>query len=176
MVNQQKIGRFLKELRKEKGLTQEQFSEVMNVSGRTVSRWETGSNMPDLDILVMISEYYNVELKELLNGERENGKMEKDLKETVLKVADYSNNEKMHMMKKLHIFAWIGVISFVVSLVLKGTALAGKGITGDVASFCEGVAFGMLIIAVIYTSNIIYKINSVKKRLYGQNSTTDRDE
>jgi len=41
-VNQQKIGSFLKELRKEKGLTQEQFSEIMNVSGRTVSRWETG--------------------------------------------------------------------------------------------------------------------------------------
>ena len=49
-MNQQKIGSFLKELRKEKGLTQEQFSEIMNVSGRTVSRWETGSNMPDLDI------------------------------------------------------------------------------------------------------------------------------
>ena len=41
-MNQQKIGSFLKELRKEKGLTQEQFSEIMNVSGRTVSRWETG--------------------------------------------------------------------------------------------------------------------------------------
>ena len=96
-MNQQKIGSFLKELRKEKGLTQEQFSEIMNVSGRTVSRWETGSNMPDLDILVMISEYYNVELKELLNGERESGKMDKDMKETVLKAADYSNDEKMRM-------------------------------------------------------------------------------
>ena len=41
-VDQMKIGSFLKELRKEKGITQEQLAEALNVSGRTVSRWETG--------------------------------------------------------------------------------------------------------------------------------------
>ena len=41
-MNQQKIGGFLKELRKERKLTQEQLAEKLNVSGRTVSRWETG--------------------------------------------------------------------------------------------------------------------------------------
>ena len=41
-MNQKKIGSFLKELRNEKGITQEEFAENLNVSGRTVSRWETG--------------------------------------------------------------------------------------------------------------------------------------
>ena len=41
-MDAKKIGIFLRELRKEKGLTQEQLAEVLNVSGRTVSRWETG--------------------------------------------------------------------------------------------------------------------------------------
>lgn len=41
-MNQKKIGSFLKELRKGKGITQEEFAENLNVSGRTVSRWETG--------------------------------------------------------------------------------------------------------------------------------------
>ena len=41
-VDQVKIGNFLKKLRKEKGITQEQLAEILNVSGRTVSRWETG--------------------------------------------------------------------------------------------------------------------------------------
>ena len=41
-MDQQKIGRFLKELRKERKLTQEELAERLNVSGRTVSRWETG--------------------------------------------------------------------------------------------------------------------------------------
>ena len=44
-MDQQKIGGFLKELRKEKNLTQEQLAEVLNVSGRTVSRWETGVSL-----------------------------------------------------------------------------------------------------------------------------------
>ena len=52
----QKIGSFLKELRKEKELTQEQLAETLNVSRRTVSRWETGSNMPDLDLLMEMAD------------------------------------------------------------------------------------------------------------------------
>lgn len=46
------IGEFLKELRKEKELTQQQFPEILNVSNRTVSRWENGNNMPDLDVFM----------------------------------------------------------------------------------------------------------------------------
>lgn len=44
-MDQQKIGGFLKKLRKEKNLTQEQLAEQLNVSGRTVSRWETGVSL-----------------------------------------------------------------------------------------------------------------------------------
>ena len=46
-MNQEKIGGFLKELRKQKGLTQQQIAEKFNVSNRTISRWENGNNMPD---------------------------------------------------------------------------------------------------------------------------------
>ena len=89
-----KIGLFLKELRREKGITQEQVAEVFGVSGRTVSRWETGTNMPDLSILIQIADYYDVDLKEILNGERKRKDMDKEEKETLLKVADYSEMEK----------------------------------------------------------------------------------
>ena len=51
-MNQVKIGRFLKELSKKKGLTQEQIAEKFHVSNRTISRWENGNNMPDLDVLM----------------------------------------------------------------------------------------------------------------------------
>ncbi|WP_243033603.1 helix-turn-helix domain-containing protein, partial [Blautia obeum] len=59
-MDQVKIGNFLKKLRKEKGITQEQLAEILNVSGRTVSRWETGNNMPDISILVDIADYYDI--------------------------------------------------------------------------------------------------------------------
>lgn len=165
-VDQKKTGSFFKELRKEKGLTQNQLAEHFNVTGRTVSRWETGSNMPDLDILVEMADYYDVDLRELLDGERKSEKMNKDLEETVLKVADYSSDEKMRLMKKLHIFSWIGVLCFMVFMILKGMGLADKGMTEHIASFCSGMSFGMLIIAVIYTSNYISKIKSFKKRIF----------
>lgn len=165
-VDQKKIGSFFKELRKEKGLTQEQLAEYFNVSGRTISRWETGNNMPDLDILIEMADYYEVDLRELLDGERKSEKMNKDLEETVLKVADYSNDEKMKLMKKLHIFSWTGVVSFIIFMILKETGLADSGISESVASFCAGISFGMLIIAVIYTSQHISRIRSFKKRIF----------
>jgi transcriptional regulator with XRE-family HTH domain len=96
-MNQKAIGLFLKQLRNEKRITQEQLAEVLGVSGRTVSRWETGSNLPDLSILVQISEYYGVEIKEILNGERKSENMDQELKETLLKVADYTELEKQRV-------------------------------------------------------------------------------
>lgn len=93
-MDTKKIGGFLKKLRKEKGLTQEQLAEILLVSGRTVSRWETGTNMPDLSILIQMAEFYEVEIKEILDGERKSETMEQELKEILSKVADYSKLEK----------------------------------------------------------------------------------
>ena len=59
-MDQQKIGSFLKKLRKEKSLTQEQLAEQLNVSARTVSRWETGTNMPDISLLVVLTDFYGI--------------------------------------------------------------------------------------------------------------------
>ena len=51
-MNQQAIGQFLKELRKEKGITQENLAEMLNVSNRSISRWENGKTLPDLIYLL----------------------------------------------------------------------------------------------------------------------------
>lgn len=89
-----KIGQFTKELRKEKGLTQEQLVEILFVSARTVSRWETCANLPDLSILVRMSEFYGVDIKEILDGERRSESMDQEFKETLYKVADYNKKER----------------------------------------------------------------------------------
>lgn len=90
-MNQQKTGDFLKRLRKEKGLTQEQLAERFYVSSRTVSRWETGSNMPDVAILIELADFYDVDIREIIDGERKSEIMDKETKETLLKVAEYAN-------------------------------------------------------------------------------------
>ncbi len=92
-MDQIKIGVFLKELRKAKGLTQEQLAEVLNVSSRTVSRWETGSNMPDISMLVEIASFYDVSIPEIVQGERKSEIMNKETRETAVAMAKYSHNE-----------------------------------------------------------------------------------
>ncbi len=92
-MDQVKIGSFLKELRKEKNLTQEKLAEQLHVSNRTVSRWETGSNMPDIGMLVEIADFYDVSIPELINGERKSEKMNQETRDTAAAMAEYSRNE-----------------------------------------------------------------------------------
>lgn len=91
-MDQIKIGLFLKQLRKEKELTQEQLAERLNVSNRTVSRWETGSNMPDIGTLVEIANFYDVSIPEIINGERKSENMEQETRETAVAMAKYGQN------------------------------------------------------------------------------------
>ncbi|MBQ6676117.1 MAG: helix-turn-helix domain-containing protein [Ruminococcus sp.] len=65
-----KTGKFLKELRKEMGLTQEQLGEKVGVTNKTVSRWETGSYLPPVECLEMLSDIYGVSINEIVSGQR----------------------------------------------------------------------------------------------------------
>lgn len=65
-----KIGTFLAQLRKEQGLTQEQLGEELGVSNKTVSRWETGTYLPPVELLQLLSEKYDLTINEILCGER----------------------------------------------------------------------------------------------------------
>lgn len=143
-----KIGRFLKGCRKEKGITQEQAAEIFGVSGRTVSRWETGTNMPDLSTLIQIAEYYDVEIKEILNGEREIEKMDQEWKETLQKVADYSELEKEKAQKAgstaFMIMFGICTAAIIIQMVL--TASLGE-VAGETAAVgIGGIAYIFLMV------------------------------
>ena len=164
-MDQKKIGGFLKELRKEKGITQEQFAEILGVSGRTVSRWETGYNMPDLDVLIQIADYYDVEIREMLDGERRSGRMNKEMEETVLKVADYSNEEKQKLSKRMCILFIIGTISFTVYLILKTFYKAQNPLGDFITGLTLGFSYGMMILGVLYTSGYLAKFKAFKMRL-----------
>lgn len=64
------IGSFLKELRKENNMTQEQLGERIGVTNKTVSRWETGNYMPPVESLVLLSDIYGISINEILAGKR----------------------------------------------------------------------------------------------------------
>ena len=100
-MDQKKTGLFLKELRKEKNITQEVLAEKLNVSNRTVSRWETGNNMPDISLLIELSEFYHVSISEIVDGERKSEKMNQETRGTAVKMAEYSQNEVKIEKKKV---------------------------------------------------------------------------
>ena len=166
-----KVGAFLQTLRKEKGLTQEQLAEQVGVARRTVSRWETGSNMPDLDILLELADFYSVDLREILDGERKSEQMNEELKETVLQVADYSNEEKARLLKRMHWMFIAGLIGFIVFLVITLLGLDTVSPYEGIGSFGLGIAFGMIVIGVIFTSRYASRIREFKMRLLGKDVT-----
>ncbi len=100
-MDQIKIGMLLKELRKEKQLSQEQLAEQFNVSSRSVSRWENGNTMPDITLIIELADFYEIDIRELLSGERKSEKMDNELKETLVMVAEYTNAEKEKMSKEI---------------------------------------------------------------------------
>lgn len=163
-MNQQKVGAFLKELRKEKGMTQEQFAEIVNVSTRTISRWENGNNMPDLDILIEISDYYHVDLRELLNGERKSEEMDKEVKETVLDAVEYTNLEAERYTRYIHRLFLAGTILWFISQVITHTGLA-QTYMKYAGYFCEGAAGGMILCGLFMTSRYGKKLRAFKQRL-----------
>ncbi len=68
-MNQDKIGKFIRDLRTKNNLTQNDLAEKLGVSNMAVSKWENGKNIPDIEILMMISKLFNVEISDILNGE-----------------------------------------------------------------------------------------------------------
>lgn len=164
-MDQQKIGKLLKTLRNEKELTQEQFAEIFNVSNRTVSRWENGNNLPDLDILIQISDYYEIDLRELLDGERKGEDMNKDMEETVLKAVDYTNSEMERYTRRIHWLLFVGAILWFFSQFVNHTGLVNNNVILAIAEFAEGAACGMVICGIIVTSRYGQKLKAFKQRL-----------
>lgn len=164
-MDQKKIGAFLKELRKEKVLTQEQLAEKFNVSSRTVSRWENGNNMPDLDVLIEISDFYEVDLRELLNGERKSEKMDKEVKETVLQAVEYTNTEVEKINKRVRMCNVIAILLIVVSALLKDTTIYNNSFVIYEMDFVQGAACGIMMMGIIMSSRYGAKIRAFKQRI-----------
>ncbi|RGZ00483.1 XRE family transcriptional regulator [Clostridium sp. AM58-1XD] len=98
ILNQEKVGQFIAELRKEKGMTQVELGERIGVTNKTISRWETGSYMPDLSTLECLCRELDININELLIGERLN---DQDFRrEADLNIVSSLNREKSIWKRK----------------------------------------------------------------------------
>ena len=114
-MDQKKIGEFIKEQRKQKGLTQIDLAEKLGVSNRTISSWENGNSMPDYSIFQDLCNELDISINELLSGEKlteEN--YQKRFEENIVSTIDYNNKKRNQKIKICIILIAILIISYLV--------------------------------------------------------------
>lgn len=155
-----KIGAFLRELRKDKNLTQEQLADVFNVSARTVSRWETGSNMPDISILVEIADYYKLDIREIINGERSSSLPDDGSK--IRDVAEYADKDKEKMAVRTRIYSVAGIFGMLAYGISRTMGSSDSILCRLISSVSVILVYAALASSLIYTSG---RLQTLKRRI-----------
>ena len=118
-MNQEKIGKFIAECRKKKNMTQQELSEKLGVSDRTVGNWENGRNMPDLSLFKPLCNELDISLNDLMSGEKVNEKeYYEKLEENIMNTIDYSNKKIENRNN------FIGLIFIIFGVLISITAIA----------------------------------------------------
>ena len=117
-MNQEKIGKFISEKRKDKKLTQSELAEKLGVTDKSISNWENGRNMPDLSLFKPICEILDISINDLLSGkEVPKNEYQERLEENIISTINYSNKK---VIEKNNI---IGIILILFGLLISVTAL-----------------------------------------------------
>ena len=161
-MDQIKIGTFLKELRREKELTQGELAEKLNVSNRSVSRWETGNTLPDISILIELAEYYEVDIKEILDGERKSENMKEETKGMLLQIAEYTDKQKKQVVYRAIVcfglemlFCGISICAGYLVLISNGQISVGYAVIPMIVTF--SLSIGLLINVKDYLADLVRK-------------------
>ena len=114
-MDQVKIGKFISQMRKEKGLTQKQLGEELLISDKTISKWETGKGMPDVSLMLPLCDKLGINVNELLTGERiPDEDYKKKAEENIMNIM----REKEESIRKIIISAISAVITILASCTL----------------------------------------------------------
>ena len=177
-MNQQRTGEFLKHLRKQTGMTQEQLAEHFGVSSRTVSRWETGSNMPDLDILIELADFYDVDIRKIIDGERKSENMDNETKDTLKKVAEYTEEQNKKQKKKMiDMLAGSAILLTFCSILFESNGFNGtipESAYRNIVAFTQGATLAVLVLNILYLCGILDKIRAWKLRHFPEKKRRDK--
>ena len=93
-MKQEKIGKFIKTLRKEKKLTHSELATKLGVTDKSISNWENGKNMPDLSLFKPLCEILGITINDLISGEKLNkDNYQEKFEENILNTIDYTNKK-----------------------------------------------------------------------------------
>ncbi|MBO4426499.1 MAG: helix-turn-helix transcriptional regulator [Clostridiales bacterium] len=114
-MDKEKTGQLITELRKEKGMTQKQLADALNVTDKAVSKWERGLSFPDISMLEPLSELLDVSIMELLAGKRQDGDepMSREEAQDLINASVELSDEEIRHKKERSRFIIIILIVFV---------------------------------------------------------------
>ena len=116
-MNQEKIGKFILDLRKEKNMTQNELADKLGITDRAISKWENGRGMPDLSLLMPLCEILGISINELLSGEKLNKQnYQEKLEENFINTIDYTD-KKIKRIKKVFIII-LSVILTIIAIII----------------------------------------------------------
>ena len=127
-MDQIKIGLFIAELRKNKGLTQMQLATLVGVSDRAVSKWENGKSLPDYSVLASLCKVLDINVNELLCGERltvENNQQKNE--QLLLKLTQKLENKNKTIWKAMWVMMTVSIVALIAS-VLAAAFLIPEGV------------------------------------------------
>lgn len=153
-MDQGKVGRYIASMRKQKGMTQEQLGERLGVTGKTISRWETGKYMPDIDKLQELSAFFNVSLDALLAGEQITDGTRKQPISPSSEDSAFALQDRIHYFKEKWLKEHAVLIGFWI-LMLLGLSVAGICLKRPVFAALIPVA-GLVIYGYLRNQMMIY--------------------
>ena len=122
-----KIGKFIANCRKEKNITQEQLAEKLFITDRAVSKWERGLSLPDADKMLDLCNILDINVNELLNGERIDMKdYAKKNEELLLELAKQEELKNKKMITNMYVLA-ITTVAFYIGITLLASYTLGEG-------------------------------------------------
>lgn len=119
-MDNEKFGKFIQKLRKEKNMTQKQLGEKLNITDKAISKWERGLSFPDISMLNSIGETFDITVTELLNceiGVKNEIDVEKAIQEAVEKITKSQEKKKNKLKKLKKVSSIISVIIFICCLI-----------------------------------------------------------
>jgi len=116
MMNTQKTGSFIAQLRRERGLTQEQLAQKLGVTNRSISRWENGNTMPDLSLMQYLCKELEITIPELLTGERKAETPQ--WKKGIQQLMELARREQREKAGKLNLCFGTGFLLLLLALLL----------------------------------------------------------
>ncbi len=113
-MNQEKIGKFILKLRREKNMTQQELADRIGVTDRAISKWENGRGLPDLSLMMPLCKELGITINELISGEQiEKEDYQSKLEENIFKTIDYTNRKFANKNKIFKI-----VVGTIITIVL----------------------------------------------------------